>query len=1008
MLKIYKASAGSGKTHNLTHTYIDMLLEHGDEDAFRHILAVTFTNKATDEMKQRILDELYRVSVDFSDSRKAEEARRVLIEMLNDYNSFNICTIDRFFQKILRSFAKEVGQFASYNVELDQESVLSEAIDMLMESLEKSDKSELLSWLIKLSVNAIESGKSWNPLPSLKTLGRELFSEDYIVRSRKLESQWNDRGSIDVFRGEMEKIYVDFKQKSISLGARGNSLFVRFGLDPSDFIGGSRSALHIFLKWKNGEIKVPTDSFVQIAEGPVDGYCSKNADFNIRQRVESAYSEGLGELMTEAVNLYGDEYEKYISSKVILDNLFTVGLLNDIESFIAEYCKRKNIVILSRTSDFLNKIIDQNDTPFIYEKTGSWIDHYMLDEFQDTSLMQWDNFLPLIKDSLAANKNNLIVGDVKQSIYRWRNSDWNLLNSEIYREFSESSYKKEYLNDNWRSLKNIIDFNNDFFIRGAEVLQNVYNDQTDTHSSFIKDIYSSEEVIQNIPSKRDNLTSEGHLKLSFVSRDENEEGWKKCVLDRLPTLVATLVSHGYSMNDVAFLVRTNADGAMLAEFLIDQGYKVVSEDSLLISSSCAVNKIITALKYSSNNDDSVSKFLFKNGIIETNEKSLYNLCEEIIHSLSDSERGEGIFIQAFMDCVVNFISINGSDITGFVKWWDDVGRKRSISAPDGKDALRIMTVHKSKGLGIKVVIIPFMADAFYRESGDILWCTPEQAPFDMMKLIPVKSSSDLKNSIFANEYLKEKLYSYVDCINLAYVAFTRAKEELIIFSPMPKIKKDGSFNVSTIADALYFCYNKELNGDNEYELGSWVSGAKEKKGDLSFTPSLEEDGGVFISIPIGKRLKLSYSGEDFFSEENIRNKGVVMHDILSSISLESDLGGVIKNAVSDGIILSFEEEQLSELLLLKLKSVRDRHWFDGTYVHHNESTIIDSDGDMYRPDRVMIKGDSAVIVDYKFGVIRSNKYIRQVENYKSLMSRMGFGDVTGYIWYLEDNNILEI
>src|SRR5574344_878595 len=350
MLKIYKASAGSGKTHNLTHTYIDMLLEHGDEDAFRHILAVTFTNKATDEMKQRILDELYRVSVDFSDSRKAEEARRVLIEMLNDYNSFNICTIDRFFQKILRSFAKEVGQFASYNVELDQESVLSEAIDMLMESLEKS-------------------GKSWNPLPSLKTLGRELFSEDYSVRSRKLESQWNDRGSIDVFRGEMEKIYVDFKQKSISLGARGNSLFVRFGLDPSDFIGGSRSALHIFLKWKNGEIKVPTDSFVQIAEGPVDGYCSKNADFNIRQRVESAYSEGLGELMTEAVNLYGDEYEKYISSKVILDNLFTVGLLNDIESFIAEYCKRNNIVILSRTSDFLNKIIDQNDTPFIYEKT---------------------------------------------------------------------------------------------------------------------------------------------------------------------------------------------------------------------------------------------------------------------------------------------------------------------------------------------------------------------------------------------------------------------------------------------------------------------------------------------------------------------------------------------------------------------------------------------------------------------------------------------------------------
>lgn len=994
MLEICKASAGSGKTHKLTGEYISKLLGSDSMDKFRHILAVTFTNKATDEMKQRILEELYKISLKDSDPRK-EKAGKVLVEILNDYSSFNVSTIDRFFQQTLRAFARETGLYSSYNLSLEQDSILTESIDLLMDNL--SDNNDLLEWLIKLSIEAIESGEGWNPIPKLKELGGEIFSEEFKVNIRGAEERVKDKKLIESYRNELLEIVSAFKGKSQKFGKKGLQIISECSLDTTSFIGGSRSCFKLFEKWASGEIVTPNDSFKKLTDG-VESWYSKSTGDTVSGLIRNAYSGGLSNLVEKVISLYQFDYKDYISADVILGNLYTLGILFDIYSFIDSYCKKKNLVIISQTTDFLNKIIDGSDTPFIYEKIGGRIDNYMLDEFQDTSSMQWDNFRPLVKDSLDGGNDSLIVGDVKQSIYRWRNSDWNLLNSQVYKDFNPSAVKKTSLDSNWRSFRNIVEFNNSFFKKAAEILQGRYNENSEKEDTLISDIYTSFE--QKVAYSGH---EQGHVSVSFIDRKENENGWKEAAVTKIPLSIDKLIECGYSLNDMAVLVRSNAEGSSVANYLLSKGYRIISEESLLISSSESVQKIVATLKYLANPNDPLGKYLFKNGHIETEEKSLYSICEDISRSVSLEEEGSGAFIQAFMDCVSDYVSINGSDISGFVRWWDDVGRGRSISAPEGDNAIRILTIHKSKGLGFKAVIIPFLSEAFYREKGKIMWCSPDEKPFNKLGIIPIKTKSTLKESIFAPNYLKELLYSYVDSLNISYVAFTRAKEELIIYAPMPKFRKDGTFTISSISDALYFYCQDSLDSENVFTLGEWNIAA-ESKYSGSDDAFFKEDGH-YLSIPIGERLHLSFSGTDFLSEDNIRSRGVLMHDILSEISVDSDLDNALKNAVSDGRILPEEAKPIGETLKRKLLSVSSRHWFDGTYRHYNESAIIDSDGNTYRPDRIMIKDKSVVIVDYKFGKIHGNLYRNQVNNYISLMKEMGYEDVSGFLWYLNEDQI---
>lgn len=1006
MLNIYKASAGSGKTHKLIGEYLKLLFStyNSTKFGYKTILAVTFTNKATGEMKQRILEELYTLSQEGSKSHYLKDldglvpsvsiqkvAGSLLIDILNDYSMFNVSTIDRFFQQTLRSFAREVGKYTSYNVELDQESVLIEAIDALMNSLEEDG--EALEWLVKLSVDSIESGGGWNVRPNLKKLADELFSENFKIKERGVKAQFSDRNFLIQYRQKLSEIVKIFENLSVQLGRRGILMINKYNLQLSDFYGGSRSPFIRLSKMAGGDFSTPSQSFFNL-EGNIDKWVAKKADEQVREKIEGLYSDGLNELISDIVRLYSDT-TSYHSAKVILENLYILGILYDIQFYINDYCKRKNIVLLSESTQFLNKIIDGSDNPFIYERIGGRIDHYMLDEFQDTSLLQWLNFKPLVKDSLDSGNENLIVGDVKQSIYRWRGSDWNLLNNEIYRDFDPSQIDSDTLLYNRRSSKSIVEFNNTFFSQVGKVMENIYLNESGRTDTLISDIYSS--VHQIIPEEK--MGFEGHVKVEFVKSEDDDEGWKDVSKRKMLDVIKTLKSNGYKGGDIAVLVRLNREGQEVASTLIEGGYNVISEDSLYISSSKCVERVVSALKYSQDDQNKINAYLFKDQIIDFNGKSLFDFCDEFLRVIVTDTYGEEPFINAFMDCVLEYTSLNGSDIPGFISWWDQSGRKKTISLPDGEDAIRIITIHKSKGLGFNVVIMPFFKETIGFGSRNIIWCNPSVPPFNELSLVPVKLLKSVKNTIFADDYFDELLYSYVDAINTSYVAFTRAKRELFIFSEFPKRNKDGEYNLKNISDLLYNCFSHKIDEEGVVEFGNWAvidSGNIETKGNKLYTNI------PYLPIPIADRLRLRLNGYDFFEEESMRVKGILMHNIFSCVTHSSDLRRVVNDFIGKGIVKSADSDEIYNTIAGMIASVEDKHWFDGTYQIFNERVILTPTGFEYRPDRVMIKGDEVVILDYKFGKNNSSAYLSQVSNYVSIIKSMGYGKVSGFLWFTDD------
>ncbi|MFA7115879.1 MAG: UvrD-helicase domain-containing protein [Bacteroidales bacterium] len=1024
MINICKASAGSGKTHELTGKYIELLFEkyvsgYRDEGVFfgyRKILAVTFTNKATDEMKQRILSELYDMSEDAVSSdyysiikdrfglnaeQIANDARDMLLSILNDYTAFNVSTIDAFFQKTLRAFAREMGQYSSYEVELDSVSVLSQAVDDMMDSLEDPDKKSLLKWLIDLSISGIEQGDNWNPTNKLKELGTNLFNEDFKLKYNENNNLLTDKQSLFDFRNSLFKIIRDFEANVKSIGTDAMNCFVSAGFMPIEMKGKTRSPFIRFQWMADNSVLDITTSFRKLLDNPDAWMTGKD----VSTGVNADFYQKMNGLVKQAIEISDNEVKKYNTAKSVVKDLYALGVLFDIRENILKYCHDNNVVLLSESTEFLNRIIDGSDTPFVYEKIGGRIENYLLDEFQDTSKMQWENFKPLLTDSNDGGSTNLVVGDVKQSIYRWRNSDWNLLNSKVEEDFGENNVNVEILENNWRSAKNIIEFNNDFFSKASDMIAGLYNEEGDRSfkGELIKDIYST--VIQKVPKNHSDF--EGHVRINFLPEKNKDVTFNDRVLERLPKTLDNLFSLGYKKSDIVFLVRKNNEGTLLANFLITNNYSVLSDESLLISSSKAVQKIVTALKYVSDDDNEVNKFLFTNKKFDYKERTLFEICEEVCRSLDETDKKQAVFINAFMDLVSNYMISHGSDIIGFCNWWDEAGRSKSISVPSEQDSIRIMTIHKSKGLGFKVVILPFFKLTLNKNRKNVVWHVADpitEAPYDKLGIVPVNISKSTSDTLFSSVLDKEDLYSYIDSLNMAYVAFTRAKEELIIWTPESE-KKNKINSVSNILFKLYEDKIKNVLVDSQdikvLDIGSWWRTETSNETDSKDNIQVSD----YESYPIGDRIKLSMIGEDFFDGNN-RNRGTIMHNILSEMSEEKDLTIAIDSAIASGVIDQVSAVEFKEILADGLSKIRDYHWFDGTYSHINERKIITETGDFYIPDRLMVGKDKLVVLDYKFGV-RHSSYHKQVAHYMKLMESMGYNNIEGYLWYVEDISALD-
>lgn len=1094
MIEIMKASAGSGKTFNLARKYITLLFRKQDRYAYRHILAVTFTNKATDEMKRRILKELYILSsapwksgylkyfmvdglpdgahdgiadddlvreLPGKPGRKitleslADSAGAILCNILHDYSAFSVSTIDRFFQQTLKAFSREIGQFASYQVELDKDSLVAESVDRVLDALTESDRT-LLDWLTDSVMEQIETAGKYSLEKGLVAMASRLKSDEHRSMVEALgidESKVYSKEYLSSIRKTCSLIIRDFTRSVRSSAEAALTVLQSASVDASVSNRGFLKALYNYTEVSDRQqISSPTDSFLSKAMDHEQWFAkSKAKDF-----LPLVYPALEAPLHTFC-SLFGTPFKTYNTAWILRRQLYSLGIAGELYREFNALMKEKNVLSIDDSNTILKGIIDGSDAPFIYEKTGVRYENFLLDEFQDTSRIQWENFRPLLQNSEAQNFDSLIVGDVKQSIYRWRGSDWNLFHHELQEEFGRC--RNSGLDANYRSLGGIVAFNNTFFPAVARLLDVQYGAMASVQDdTAIGSIYS-DAVQKAVRSGYDR----GAVEMVFCSRElENAK-----VLETVMELDAKGISRG----DVAVLVRNNISGAEIASYLIANGVDVLTDDSLKVKSSVTVRRLVSLLSYADNPDDTINGYLASELDIDTGFavecRSLVDLCECLIRKLKSADPesfgSEVLYVQSFMDYVQDYSASDGNDLHGFLEAW--AGTDPSISSPPVSDAVRIMTVHKSKGLDFPYVIFPYAENVTLFKAGRH-WCSPdlEDTPLEGKAegLYDVDLSSGSLSTLFGEDYRKELKLQYVDNINTAYVALTRASEGMVIIAKAPsasflsKMSGEGAPQFSDFSQIFYWFAEKAAapggfccDGDDCPPVRMAMVSSDD--GSLRFSSGeiLPREGGredaALISIPSGYpswpldaqelrdgpegddtaegplpvgergRLKFSADSADFFSDDgkagvaaSHRLKGIVLHDILSRVSVPSDLEDALEKAVSDGDIDAEESDAAYSLLSGRIAGASARGWFpEDPGKVETEVSLIDTDGSIFRPDRVICDGDSVTIVDYKFGEHRSI-YRRQLDRYADIYRRMGYADVSAYLWYVFTDEVVTV
>lgn len=1082
-LTIYKASAGSGKTYQLTMGYLELLFRY--PHSYRHILAVTFTNKAASEMKSRILDRLHALSAldpwdqseDLSQlvnstGKHAEtiisQAGQILSLILNDYSRFSVGTIDRFFQSIIRAFTREMGLPAGFNLELDRKRVLEEAIDRLFLNL--GEDNELLSWMLRLAESRIEESRGWNFREEISNLGDELFSEAYQEIMLDAKNRIS-REMLNDFVADLEKQKKDCLRQMMQVGSRALELMRENGFTEEDFLRKSTGPAGFLIKIADGTKTSLTDSLKEGTRDISKWISQKETNQAKIIFVEETLMPSLQKIYTVSIHLNSIEQ--------IRQYVFALGILGDLSGRILDITDEKNLFLLSDTSRFLKGLINNNPTPFIYEKTGNNIEHILLDEFQDTSVFQWENFKPLINHTLSFDKENIVVGDVKQSIYRWRNSDWKILAAEAESAFSGFPIRHRPLTTNWRSAETIVNFNNSLFENAVRIIRNeitgvmnrmdLTRDFQERWGQLLDEAY--QEVIQELPDVKNRKT--GYVRASILESDD--EKLKEKALLTLSTWIGELQDKGYNAGDIAILVRTNKEGAeVAAQLMLDAtdpdhentNLDFVSNESLFLDSNPSIRLIISLLTYISKpadrlNIQTLNYFLSRScaHLIAADSKQssegsaqttisfeqpstglepgvslekligeerikeiiaminlpIYEIIDRLISMFELQQHPSDIpYLQAFQEVILEYQGSETGGIHDFLEYWRDFGESKAIQASEQQDAIRIITIHKAKGLQFRAVILPFCDwDLTTKGSGSkekILWCNTSGTPFSKVPVVPLRFKNALKDTYFAQQYLEEIILGYVDNLNLLYVALTRAEESMFIGLPKPP-DENGPSNAgqlvynSIVSSDLPFASEKDQS--NLFSFGSLKPPEKER------TKSSEE--WIIRGYPVKIRtdsIKLHLKSKDFFLDpgEAVTSHldfGNIMHEIFSCIVKMDDIEAAVNRYTKEGWIKQQQGDELIKSIQGKIRINSVEEWFSEEFRIINERDII-ADGRTYRPDRVMVSKENTIVVDYKFGDEISKKHDHQVRKYMTLLNEIGYSNISGFVWYVMLDEIRKV
>lgn len=1081
-LSVYKASAGSGKTFRLTMEYLKLVLKN--PKAYKHILAVTFTNKATAEMKGRIIKELNKLAKsENSDMRNmlcqetkldsqvvTERAKQALSNILHDYSMFSVSTIDKFVQRVIHSLLWELGIHNKSELKLETDLYVSRAVDRLID--ESNTNKKLYNHLSNMLTNRLNNEENHKIEDNIVKLGKELFKEQFrlldnekrqlIANTELLETieEYNKK-SIETFEKNVRQM-----AKELTNRMHDNGLNIEDFSNKKNGVAGFFSIKCIEKELKSFlEDKFITDTVLNCCKDSQKWVAQNNKNKNqIIKIIESELQPKLCELVN-----YIQTYLPQLSTHIaIQQNISTLRLVSGIRDKIKELLAEDNSALLADSGPMLREMVnDDSDTPFVYEKVGTRYNHIMLDEFQDTSEIQWDNFKPLLQNGLAEGHKSLVVGDVKQAIYRWRNSNWRILGNKIGEEFDINI---ENLDTNFRSRQHIVEFNNHVFSNINQKLIEWAGQQEEGLLSakmreFVKPVFDN-------PTQHHKQGNTGgyvevcrvNLKIENKKKSNDSEiedrDYIGYLQNRLPKLVESIIQRGYKPGDIAMLVRKHDEGQTIAKILISSGINIVSADAMKLDASHAVRLCVAAMQYINDPKNTIAKGVImkeahmlshpnnptndwskvfdpdafnsthEDFLLAQRSRSLGQIFEAVVeHFGIDQQTHELPYIAKLHDEIINMPRDGVVSLERFIKWWNDVGQNTKLTLPDNDQAVNIITIHKSKGLEYPVVILPFGNIKVSPPYPPTIW-TPINSPSEYEKypLYLIKLLKYLKNSTLRDIYIEDNVQTMIDALNMLYVALTRPEHELyVILGITENTSENKQKEINHIGQFLWPIVEANQNmrivpSDDEFSnaVTTYALGqqqpytqpiiATETEWNISKYTVSKQPPPIATKLSTGTVFGNQKDTQTTEREKSI-NLGIIKHRIFSLLHTHSDLQKVLDEMHLDGSITANQRNEYQHEIATLLQHHPYSDWFSGNYKIITERNIIMPGGGTYRPDRVMLTETLAIVVDYKFGFQKEKyhkKYEKQVQQYMQLVAQIHQCPVEGYVWYVERNRLQKI
>lgn len=1134
-INLKRASAGSGKTYTLTKVFLEELLSEKPEgktrrlraketlpQALSEIMAVTFTVKATNEMKTRIVKSLAEVAAGVDSKGQVpdylmkfhkewsganlediqELAKEALKILLMNYSDFRVQTIDAFFQSILHTFAYEASLDDNFNLEIDTDYLslvgMDASLDAMTNPIDGSSEEETVYWLKKM-IKDTQNTNKWNvfarlegnnsPYSELIKRAGELNKEQYHFIRDELTKYFEVSpepfrkivGDIDkkvdaLIAFPLKKLYDKRRDEAERVKENLESLGLEFGDICSSKGGRVKDSLNEFelenilklerkalnkksvlgwsMKGKGDKVdkirkSIKTDSAMAAMVGALD--CSYeswvDADLALMDKLEELKNN-------EKLKIY-NTWKAY--SKLFPEFMMVLDIAERKRAFL----KAANSLEISDTAQILARIIGKDETPFVYERMGSRLSHYLIDEFQDTSKLQWNNLRPLLSESLGRGGDNLIIGDAKQSIYRFRNADYELISKRLEEEFPGDVEITKEENTNYRSLGKIVKFNNFIFSR----IGDFKSSKGEGFSSTIKNVY--DDVKQKV--KKEDLGFVDIKTYNSVPKEtidkyekvDNELSLAEPGFVELPGLIMRLRERGYTFNEIAVLVNRNKDAQACVKTITrhnlenadkpDKQINIISKENLLVSSALSVKIVIYALEMlarGKRNEKERKKMILEEPVDEEKlfalvgklqSPALPSLVEAILGELVPKEQRDAdtSFIAALQDAVIDYSTTNSSDIGSFLKWWSRKADSLSINSPEDSDGVRIVTIHSSKGLEFGCVIIPFFNTKF--EPGmfpEWKWVKPSEEIPDFEKLppyVPVATETSLEETFHSDVMEKYCEEVALDNLNRMYVGFTRPKYELYVYVKSTKSKnsafemltqflQDGKISTEGGEENLeieIYPDSPEVIGMVEYTYGNELSEEqiKAQREEMKMGTETISDYHVNTEVRVlkfkdGSDLKKKKEEKSENPDDlDPRSEGTLKHRILQMMNTADDLERALKMVKITGKVSESQLKIWGEDLRKVLQTTPEaREWFAPEMRVLNERSLVQNGNETLRPDRIVLTpANEAIIVDYKFGEKEEDDNKTQVAEYKINLFNTGrFRKVRAYLWYVKLGKVVEV